>query len=581
MLLANAIDKSNMRNKLAYDFANAIGSLGMHSTWVECVLNGEWQGLYLFCEHIRVDKNRVNVFDWEGAGEELADLVAADHGFAKADKKALETAMAEDLAWVDSGTVTYKDVVYDLTGYAEYQDAAGDITGGYIFEFDGKLDAGQRSVHRLSLGSGGKMPTQLNTPEFLDSNQRMFEWTRDYLQTYFDATTSVDGYAAGRHYSEYCDVDSMVAYFLVMEMCGNFDCSQFSRYAYKERGELLKFGPVWDFDFDMGNIARQTAKDGRNIMDPCQWQVQHCDSAKGNVCFYKEWADDPWFCMLLHRRYWNVARAEFVRMIASIDGYDDYLREPATANGEKWRKYDTYSAAVARLKTYLTTRLAWMDEQFADVPTLMASLEAATHSETFGYVPSAWPYVRDEPSLEIGFNGDARAPSATVAVGSGEVATVACYLNGLRVGTAQAADGTVSFALPSGVVGTDDESCLALVAYRADGQTVVARNYAFVKASARPEPEPPVFVTDGQALVFGGEPGARTLRMAIANPQKGVYYTVFTTTDLAVGFTAEDASQFFDSDEEVLALEIDAAAPSKFAKIVVSTIPYAKGDAVR
>ena len=90
--------------------------------------------------------------------------------------------------------------------------------------------------------------------------------------------------------------------------------------------------------------------------------------------------------------------------------------------------------------------------------------------------------------------------------------------------------------------------------------------------------DPPVFVTDGQALVFGGEPGARTLRLAIANPRKGVYYTIFTTTDLAVGFTAENASLLFDSDEEVLTLEIDATAPQKFAKVVVTTAPYAKGD---
>ena len=52
VLLANMPDMSNMRNKLAFDFAASIGVMGMKSTWVEVVLNGRYDGLYQFCEHI-------------------------------------------------------------------------------------------------------------------------------------------------------------------------------------------------------------------------------------------------------------------------------------------------------------------------------------------------------------------------------------------------------------------------------------------------------------------------------------------------------------------------------------------------
>ena len=69
VLLANMPDMSNMRNKLAFDFAASIGVLAMESTWVDVVVNGRFDGLYQFCEHIRIAEDRVPVFDWEGHSE--------------------------------------------------------------------------------------------------------------------------------------------------------------------------------------------------------------------------------------------------------------------------------------------------------------------------------------------------------------------------------------------------------------------------------------------------------------------------------------------------------------------------------
>ena len=54
-------------------------------------------------------------------------------------------------------------------------------------------------------------------------------------------------------YDRYIDVDSFVDYFLLNEFFGNYDAGNHSTYLYKEIGEKLHIGPVWDFDQAMNN----------------------------------------------------------------------------------------------------------------------------------------------------------------------------------------------------------------------------------------------------------------------------------------------------------------------------------------
>ena len=62
VLLANAADESNLRNKLIYDLA---GQTGMYWTpqceYVDVYLNGEYAGLYLLAERVETGENRLNL----------------------------------------------------------------------------------------------------------------------------------------------------------------------------------------------------------------------------------------------------------------------------------------------------------------------------------------------------------------------------------------------------------------------------------------------------------------------------------------------------------------------------------------
>jgi len=61
-LLSNMYDKTQLRNLLAFDFADDIGmDYVQQSTFVEVYLNGEYRGLYQLCEPVDVDKTKVDI----------------------------------------------------------------------------------------------------------------------------------------------------------------------------------------------------------------------------------------------------------------------------------------------------------------------------------------------------------------------------------------------------------------------------------------------------------------------------------------------------------------------------------------
>lgn len=74
-LLAHADDNQGfMRNITGFQLARLIGfDYTPAEQPCEVVLNGEYIGLYFLTETVRVDKKRVNVYDWDGAVEDWID----------------------------------------------------------------------------------------------------------------------------------------------------------------------------------------------------------------------------------------------------------------------------------------------------------------------------------------------------------------------------------------------------------------------------------------------------------------------------------------------------------------------------
>ena len=138
VLLANYADKSLIRNYTANSLAQGLGELAMDSVFVDVVMNGEYCGNYQLCEHVRIDENRVDIYDFESAAEDAAEAVCDAAGITvKADKKALETQMSEDFAWMTTGVVTFNDVEYNVSEmYPDWTELRSHIDNfdGYLLE---------------------------------------------------------------------------------------------------------------------------------------------------------------------------------------------------------------------------------------------------------------------------------------------------------------------------------------------------------------------------------------------------------------------------------------------------------------
>ena len=427
VLLANYNDLSQTRNKLPYDFANEVGNLGMESTWVDCILNGKLLGTYQFCEHIRVDEGRVEIYDWE---EHAAEYGATDTNF-----KNIDTLLAADVGSVD-------------------------ITGGYLFEFSTEAD----EVTKFDIAAGSlTMHTMAARPEYLKTSTKMLDWSKRYLQNYFNAITAWDGCTSdGRHWSELCDLDSMVTFFLVNELFDNGDMGQKSRYAYIDRGGKLVWGPVWDYDW--GSYSR-------TVDNRCEkWR----SAGGGEANMNREWTTDPLFCLRAYETYWKI-RDRYAAIYAEGGTFDQaiaHVRESARIDEKIWspRKDTanvtrTFEGDVAILRDFHAKRLAWMDRQFVDVATLMKSLRNT--SQTHPYSPD---------SFEVG--PAVKAGSCVYEIAFRRARRVKAILNGHVLGKFKIVNGTISGELPKELLVTerDRRNCLALVAYDPQGE-VLARNY--------------------------------------------------------------------------------------------------------
>lgn len=196
ILLADALDSSAMRNKIVYDFAARAGLVYTpDSRWTEVYLNGAYAGVYLLCEKVEVDPQRVDLtpdgslvcmdrdirveedvtpyFATE-SGQYLQVQESSDYGALRDLFQSMENAvLAEDgvdpvtgRSWqelIDLGSWVQKYLVEELFGsydanfqsqyfYCYETEPEGKVYAGPIWDYDASL--GNPSVWALNSPRG-------------------------------------------------------------------------------------------------------------------------------------------------------------------------------------------------------------------------------------------------------------------------------------------------------------------------------------------------------------------------------------------------------------------------------------------
>ena len=196
VLLADADDNfAHLRNSVGFELSRRLGlKYTPDQQPVEVVLNGNYIGLYMLTENIRVAKDRVNIV-------EQAD-------------------------------------------YCTHPDS---ITGGWIIEIDNYDEAEQV---RITESNGEMLRFTYKSPELLSDAQR------NYLTSQVKAIDRAV-YISDKSSTEWeniVDIDSLARFYIVQEIMDNAESFHGSCYIHKDfMADRWIFGPVWDF----GNSYRR------------------------------------------------------------------------------------------------------------------------------------------------------------------------------------------------------------------------------------------------------------------------------------------------------------------------------------
>lgn len=190
-LLAHADDNLGfLRNTVGFQLSRLLGlAYTPEQRPVEVILNGDYIGLYMITDKLRVDKNRVNIVE-----------------------------------------------------QADNETDPANITGGWLLEIDNYEEEGQI---RITEGNGKDLRFTYHTPEVLSNEQTA------YITNLLTATDNAI-YNTNKNSTEwenYIDIDALARFYIIQEIMDNAESFHGSCYLHKERGENTKFvfGPVWDF----------------------------------------------------------------------------------------------------------------------------------------------------------------------------------------------------------------------------------------------------------------------------------------------------------------------------------------------
>ncbi|MBE5872218.1 MAG: hypothetical protein E7294_13355 [Lachnospiraceae bacterium] len=436
VLLADAIDHTNMRNILVYEFSRDIGmECAMGTTNVVLILNGSYEGTYELCEHIRVGSSRVDIHDWEGMAEDIAEAICAKETTLDAD--ALTSAMEENYDWYETGNVNFKNKTYKISDY--YTEEIPKFTGGFLLDMDFRVDGNPTKYISTFTTTQGGFKMFFRRPEYAKTSNEMMNFTKGYLDAYeaalrgADFTTTYDGKKT--HYTDLFDMDSLVKYWLVNEYTNNWDSMKNSTYLYKALNGKAKMGPAWDYDWAWGNINMYSMT-GPFVYDNWHTVLDSIPTNQGGFqevayqgqSWYLYLVKDPYFITKAYEAYHAYRPTVIEDMIkegGKIDTLEKKNRTASEANDEKWKNTyggyrgfafvngekqyitsQTYHEAVTSMKTFIEKRLEWMDEKFSMQTT--AENEAQVTEQVKKLYGSFGNSVSDKISVTVTTDGDGK-----------------------------------------------------------------------------------------------------------------------------------------------------------------------------
>ena len=324
-------DRAMIRDSFLFNLSNQMGQYAVRTRFVEVYANtndgtlnnDDYLGVYVLTENIKRDDDRV------------------------------------DIPKLDPGDNT-----------------APEITGGYIIKID-RTDGQAGSNWETSRGvpnRGGASFVHVE-PERVDMSTEQVNYIRGYVQDLEDALYGPNATDPELGYAAFLDVEASIDHHILRTLSLEPDSLGLSTFLTKDRDGKLKFGPLWDSDRSMGsdNDLRSS--------DPEAW-------FSGVDFFEFDWwgqlFNDPDFKQQWVDRWQELRQTTYsdANVLATLNGLSSQLEEAQARNFARWPEVAPnggefaeagltgWEAEVSHLSNWLLARMAWIDGNLVDAPTL-------------------------------------------------------------------------------------------------------------------------------------------------------------------------------------------------------------------
>lgn len=342
-------DETGMRDYLAYTLSRDLGQYAPRCVYCEIMLNGQYDGLYMLVERIKVDKNRVNIMKLPENDNTLANVTGGY--ITKADK----TTGGDPVAW------TMPCFHGGGTDFIHHYPKPGDVTtaqNNYIRGVFNKL-ANTANANNESLQNG--FPSVIDIPTFID-------------------------------------------FMMIAEYTSNVDVYQLSTFFHKDRNGKLRAGPVWDYNLAFGydEFGYRSEYD--------VWQFSNYDNEGPK--FWTQLFNNSTFRCYLARR-WNELTAEnqplnYQSVLQRITETDALITEAINRDKQRWGNFYYHNYYLNDMKEWLQLRMNWVNQNIGSCAACSNVETPPLVISKIHYHPMpAWGFTDEQLEfIEITNNGD-------------------------------------------------------------------------------------------------------------------------------------------------------------------------------
>lgn len=298
-----AFDDSLIRDYLSYSLARDMGDYAARGNYCEVVINGDYRGVYLFSEKIKIDSKRVNIVKLTTSDTQLPELSGGY--ITKCDK----TTGNGPVAW------SFTTNILNDVNFIHDSPSPQTVTpqqDNYIFN-------------------------QFNALELMANEQN---------------ASIVNGYPA------LIDVPTFIDFMIMNELASNVDGYQLSTYFHKDRNGKLRAGPIWDFNLAYG-LDVFGDRSQTNV-----WQFDNGDNV--GATFWKNLFDNSVYRCYLKKRWQEVIAPNqplnYNQITQKIDQLVTLLSEASLREHARWGTVPNIQSNCNQIKSWLLQRFIWLNQ---------------------------------------------------------------------------------------------------------------------------------------------------------------------------------------------------------------------------